>query len=77
MAAQVPYLPPVPGELHSIAFQQTEDSTAVRCTEPGCPFHEESGAGFGPAAHAADHAMVTGHSVIERHVVISVVRELL
>ena len=69
---------PRAGELHPIAISLTEDSTEVRCTEPGCGFCEDArGPGFGPAVtHAADHTMVTGHTVIERHVVVSVVREL-
>ncbi len=67
---------PGTGELHPIAIDLTEDATDVRCAEPGCGFCEDTGAGFGSAVtHAADHTMVTGHSVIERHVTVSVVRE--
>ena len=70
---------PGTGELHSIAIQLTEDSTEVRCLFPGCGFCEpafSAGAGSSHAVtHAADHTMVTGHTVTERHVMVSVVRE--
>ena len=43
--------------------------------EPGCGFCED-GARLGPAVtHAADHTMVTGHTVTERHVTVSTIRE--
>ena len=63
------------GELHPIGIRLDEDSTEVSCA--GCEFHEESGLGLGPSASqlAAYHAMVTGHSVFERHVVVTVIRE--
>jgi hypothetical protein len=70
MQAQTPA-----GEIHPIVISLTEDSTEASCTDPGCSFHEESGTGFGPAAHAADHTLVTGHTVTERHVVVTTVRE--
>ena len=75
MAAAAPG--PGTGELHPIAISLAEDITDVWCTEPGCGFCEAA-AGLGPAVtHAADHSMVTGHTVTERHVVVSVVRERL
>ena len=74
MKAQIPA-----GEIHPIAISLTEDSTEVRCTESGCGFCEPAfseGPGSGHAVtHAADHTMVTGHTVTERHVVVTTVRE--
>ena len=64
------------GEFHPIASSLTEDSTQVRCGEPGCGFCEDAGTGFDPVVtHAADHAMVTGHPVTERHTVVTAFRE--
>lgn len=62
------------GEFHPIAIDLTEDATDVRCAEPGCGFCEDTGV-MHAVTHAADHTMVTGHTVIERHVTVSVVRE--
>ena len=62
MPAQI--MPPGTGEFHPISACQTEDSTDVRCSEPGCGFCEDAGTGFAAAVtHAADHSMVTGHTV--------------
>jgi hypothetical protein len=61
------------GELHQISISLTEDTTDVWCA--GCGFCEGTGPGQA-VTHAADHAMSTGHTVIERHVTVSTVREV-
>jgi hypothetical protein len=62
------------GEFRPISISVTEDVTDVRCT--GCEFCEAAGTGRGTAVtHAADHMLATGHTVIERHMTVSVVRE--
>lgn len=57
------------GEFHQIAISLTEDSTEDTCAVCG-PLEYVSAVG-----HSADHTMVTGHTVIERHVIVTTVRE--
>lgn len=64
MQAQTPA-----GEIHPIAISLTEDSTEDTCVVCG-PLARVSA-----VSHAADHTMVTGHTVTERHVMVTTVRE--
>jgi hypothetical protein len=67
--------PPVPGGLHQITISLAEDATECACDEPGCGFCESTAGGSMLAVtHGADHAIVTGHTVTERHVRVTVIR---
>jgi hypothetical protein len=67
MTAQV--APAPAGELHPISIRLDADFTESTCAVCG-PLERTS-----TVSHAADHAMVTGHTVTERHVTVSTVRE--
>lgn len=61
-------------EFHPITVRAVSDVTEVFCE--GCGFSEHTGAGAELAvAHAADHAILTGHTVTERHVRVIVFSE--
>jgi hypothetical protein len=67
MPAQALY--PGTGEFHEINIHLDADFTDVACAVCGPLEHTAA------VAHAADHTMVTGHTVIERHVTVSTIRE--
>lgn len=74
MAAQV-FSPAEAGEeFHPIVTRLAEDTTEVTCAVCGPVEHTGSGA-EGHAAHGAQHAIVTGHTVSERHVRLTVISE--
>lgn len=56
-------------EFHSITAQLDEAFTDVICAVCGPIEHVRS------VAHAAEHCMVTGHTVVERHVAVMTFRE--
>ncbi len=61
-------------EFHQIAIGLEADTTEVTCA--GCEFAEHTGSGLeGHAAHGAQHAIATGHTVTERHVRTTVIGE--
>jgi hypothetical protein len=65
---------PGDGEFHPIELALTQDYTDVTCAVCGPLDH----AGSGPwhaIAHGADHAIATGHTVLERHVRLTVISE--
>ena len=63
-------------EFHLISAGLTEDTTDVSCA--GCGFCEHTGSGTeGHVAHGSQHAIATGHTVTERHVRVTVIRERL
>ena len=61
--------PTVAGEFHPISVILLEDFTDVVCSVCGALQRTSS------VARGADHALVTGHTVTERHVVINEIRE--
>jgi hypothetical protein len=60
-------------EFHLLSML-TEDTTEVTCEQCGPLEHLGTGV-EGIIAHSADHTMVTGHTVTERHVLTRVFRE--
>jgi len=61
-------------EFHPISAVLAEDTTEITCA--GCEFAEHTGSGTeGHTANGARHAIVTGHTVTERHVRLTVISE--
>lgn len=55
-------------ELHEVTIQRAPETGECRCLDPACPFREDSTGHsqvMAMQAHAAQHAMTTGHRVAE------------
>lgn len=61
------------GELYQISSRLAADFTEVICAQ--CGLLEHTGSGFeGHVPHGAEHALVTGHAVTERRVIVHLIR---
>jgi hypothetical protein len=63
-----------PGEFHPISVVLAQDFTDVTCAVCGPLEHTGSGE-WHAVAHGSDHAIETGHTVLERHVRLIVISE--
>jgi hypothetical protein len=65
---------PRQGEFHPIDVRLASDTTEVECAVCG-PLADAGVGVWQGVAHGADHAITTGHTVTERHVRLTVIRQ--